>query len=90
MQFIIENNKERKYQHFQIGKTDRESGGAWQRLLRTWKRYGEWKTQLKTTAYETQSKIATKTFNVNGNGNYNKDCYEDETSLRDYENYSTL
>lgn len=61
VQFIIENNKECEYKHFQIGKTDRESGGAWQRLLRTWKRYGEWKTQLKTTAYETQSKIATKT-----------------------------
>ena len=28
VQFIIENNKERKYQYFQIGKTDRESGGC--------------------------------------------------------------
>ena len=28
VQFIIENNKERKYQHFQIGKTDKESGGC--------------------------------------------------------------
>ena len=53
VQFIIENNKEREYQHFQIGKTDKESGGALQRLLRIWKCYGEWKTQLSSTAYET-------------------------------------
>ena len=42
MQFIIENNKERKYQHFQIGKTDKESGGVLQRLWRIWRCYGEW------------------------------------------------
>jgi len=42
VQFIIENNKEREYQHFQIGKTDRESGGILQRLWRIWKCYGEW------------------------------------------------
>ncbi len=53
VQFIIENNKERKYQHFQIGKTDRESGGVLQRLWRIWRCYGEWKTQLSSTAYET-------------------------------------
>ena len=53
VQFIIENNKEKKYQHFQIGKTDKESGGVLQRLLRIWKCYGEWKTQLSSTAYET-------------------------------------
>ncbi len=29
VQFIIENNKERRYQHFQIGKTDKESSGCW-------------------------------------------------------------
>jgi len=42
VQFIIENNKERKYQHFQIGKTDKESGGVLQRLWRIWRCYGEW------------------------------------------------
>ena len=42
VQFIIDNNKEREYRHFQIGKTDRESGGILQRLWRIWKCYGEW------------------------------------------------
>ncbi len=46
VQFIIENNKEREYQHFQIGKTDKESGGTIQRLLRIWKCYGEWRLTL--------------------------------------------
>ena len=42
VQFIIDNNKEREYRHFQIGKTDRESGGVLQRLWRIWRCYGEW------------------------------------------------
>ena len=42
VQFIIENNSDREYRHFQIGKTDRESGGILQRLWRIWKCYGEW------------------------------------------------
>lgn len=61
VQFIIANNKEMDYIHFQIGKTDKESGGILQRLRRIWKCYGEWRTLLFSTAYETQSKIATKT-----------------------------
>ena len=52
VQFIIENNKERKYQHFQIGKTDKESGGVLQRLLRIWKCYGEWRLTLTGTDKE--------------------------------------
>lgn len=46
VQFIIENNKEREYQHFQIGKTDKESGGAMRRLLRIWRNYNEWRKIL--------------------------------------------
>jgi len=46
VQFIIENNKEREYRHFQIGKTDRESGGVLQRLLRIWRNYNEWRKIL--------------------------------------------
>ena len=46
VQFIIDNNKEREYQHFQIGKTDRESGGAMRRLLRIWRNYNEWRKIL--------------------------------------------
>ena len=71
VQFIIENNKERKYQHFQIGKTDKESGGVLQRLLRIWKCYGEWRLTLTGSAKRlsthwsartgTITKIATKT-----------------------------
>ena len=57
VQFIIEHNRECEYEHFQIGKTDGESGGALQRLLRTWKRYGEWRTLLATYA----TPAATKT-----------------------------
>jgi glycosyltransferase involved in cell wall biosynthesis len=52
VQFIIENNKEREYQHFQIGKTDKESGGAMRRLLRIWKCYGEWRLTLTGTDKE--------------------------------------
>ena len=71
VQFIIENNKEREYQHFQIGKTDKESGGVLQRLLRIWKCYGEWRLTLTGSAKRlsthwsartgTITKIATKT-----------------------------
>ena len=61
VQFVIDNNKEKEYQHFQIGKMDKEGGGALQRVVRILKCYREWKTQLSSTAYETQSKIATKT-----------------------------
>ena len=42
VQFIIENNSDREYRHFQIGKTDRESGGVLQRVWRIWRCYGEW------------------------------------------------
>ena len=56
VQFIIEHNRECEYEHFQIGKTDGESGGALQRLLRTWKRYGEWRTLLATYATPTATK----------------------------------
>ena len=56
VQFIIEHNRECEYEHFQIGKTDGESGGALQRLLRTWKRYGEWRTQLAAYATPTATK----------------------------------
>jgi len=59
VQFIIENNKEREYQHFQIGKTDKESGGVLQRLWRIWRCYGEWRLTLTGTG--TITKIATKT-----------------------------
>lgn len=52
VQFIIDNNKEREYQHFQIGKTDKESGGVLQRLLRIWKCYGEWRLTLTGTDKE--------------------------------------
>ena len=71
VQFIIENNKEREYQHFQIGKTDKESGGAMRRLIRIWKCYGEWRLTLTGSAKRlsthwsartgTITKIATKT-----------------------------
>lgn len=43
VQFIINHNRECEYEHFQIGKTDRESGGPWQRLTRTWRKYREWR-----------------------------------------------
>ena len=56
VQFIIEHNRECEYEHFQIGKTDGESGGALQRLLRTWKRYGEWRTLLAAYATPTATK----------------------------------
>ena len=46
VQFIIDNNKEREYQHFQIGKTDKESGRSLQRLLRIWRNYNEWRKIL--------------------------------------------
>ncbi|MBO5613022.1 MAG: glycosyltransferase family 4 protein [Prevotella sp.] len=58
VQFIIDNNKEREYRHFQIGKTDRESGGVLHRLWRIWRCYGEWRLTLTGTG--TITKIATK------------------------------
>ena len=46
VQFIIDNNKERENKHFQIGKTDKESGRSLQRLLRIWRNYNEWRKIL--------------------------------------------
>ena len=46
VQFIIENNKECDYSHFQIGKTDKESGGVWSRVKRIWHTYSDWKKLL--------------------------------------------
>ena len=74
VQFIIENNKEREYQHFQIGKTDKESGGVLQRLWRIWRCYGEWKTLLSSTAYETSQKRLR---------NASDACYENENKIKD-------
>ena len=62
VQFIIENNKERKYQHFQIGKTDKESGGALQRLLRIWKCYGEWKKIVHNSQFTVHSSMVHYSF----------------------------
>lgn len=44
-QFIIENNAERKYLHFQLGKSDHETG-LWNRVLRIYRSYREWKRML--------------------------------------------
>lgn len=41
--FIINNNRECDYTHFQIGKTDGESGGVLRRLSRIWKCYRAWR-----------------------------------------------
>ena len=46
VQFIIDNNKEREYLHFQIGKADRESGGIWSRVRRIRNTYSDWKKLL--------------------------------------------
>ena len=62
VQFIIENNKEREYQHFQIGKTDKESGSAWQRLLRIWKCYREWKKIVHNSQFTVHSSIVHYSF----------------------------
>ena len=45
-QFIIGNNKSCDYLHFQIGKTDSESGGVWSRVKRIWHTYSDWKKFL--------------------------------------------
>ena len=81
MQFIIENNKERKYQHFQIGKTDKESGGVLQRLWRIWRCYGEWKTLLSSTAYETHMRC--NETSQKRLRNASDACYENENKIKD-------
>jgi len=81
VQFIIENNKERKYQHFQIGKTDRESGGVLQRLWRIWRCYGEWKTLLSSTAYETHMRC--NETSQKRLRNASDACYENENKIKD-------
>ena len=81
MQFIIDNNKERKYQHFQIGKTDKESGGVLQRLWRIWRCYGEWKTLLSSTAYETHMRC--NETSQKRLRNASDACYENENKIKD-------
>lgn len=44
-QFIIENNKEAEYIHFQLGKTDKETGLC-NRLTRIFRSYRDWKGML--------------------------------------------
>lgn len=44
-QFIINNNKEHRYIHFELGKKDNENGG-WHRILALIKKYREWKVLL--------------------------------------------
>lgn len=43
--FIIDNNHECEYVHFQLGKMDKEKGG-WRRVLSILRSYGEWKKLL--------------------------------------------
>ena len=62
VQFIIDHNRECEYEHFQIGKTDRESGGTLQRLLRTWKCYGEWKKLVRSSQSTVQSSMVHYSF----------------------------
>lgn len=45
-QFIISNNKEVEYIHFEVGKRDAESGGTLNRLRRIWRNRLEWKRLL--------------------------------------------
>ena len=45
-QFIISNNKEVEYIHFEVGKRDAESGGTLNRLRRIWHNRIEWKQLL--------------------------------------------
>lgn len=47
VRFIIQNNTERQYLHFTIGKKDGEGGGLLQRIGRIRKTYKEWKDFLK-------------------------------------------
>ena len=81
VQFIIDNNKEREYQHFQIGKTDKESGGVLQRLWRIWRCYGEWKTLLSSTAYETHMRCNETPLKRLRNAS--DACYENENKIKD-------
>lgn len=45
-QFIISNNKEVEYLHFEVGKKDAESGGTLNRIRRIWRNRLEWKRLL--------------------------------------------
>ncbi len=45
-QFVISNNRECHYLHFELGKKDRERGG-WHRILALVRKYREWKRMLK-------------------------------------------
>lgn len=45
-QFIISNNKEVEYIHFEVGKRDAESGGTLNRIQRIWRNRIEWKQLL--------------------------------------------
>lgn len=45
VQFIIENNADCEYLHFQLGKSDHETG-LWNRLSRIYRSYREWKRML--------------------------------------------
>lgn len=45
-QFIISNNKDVEYVHFEVGKRDAESGGTLNRLRRIWRNRLEWKRLL--------------------------------------------
>lgn len=46
-QFIISNNKEVEYIHFEVGKKDAESGGKLSRIRRIWHNRVEWKQLLR-------------------------------------------
>lgn len=46
-QFIISNNKEVEYIHFEVGKKDAESGGKLSRIRRIWRNRVEWKRLLR-------------------------------------------
>ena len=41
-QFIVSNNKEVEYIHFEVGKRDAESGGVFNRMHRIWRNRLEW------------------------------------------------
>lgn len=45
--FIISNNKDVEYIHFEVGKRDAEAGGRWNRVKRVWRNCREWKRLLK-------------------------------------------
>ena len=46
-QFIISNNKEVEYVHFEVGKKDTESGGTFNRIRRIWRNRVEWRQLLR-------------------------------------------